>query len=212
MTTIKHSKQQRLRIKSAWAIVSWCLINPLKLFQPTSTATTTTTTLVLPNKHFLNRQNQRILQKMQFFSLAATSLLAATTASAAAVPRDTNAYDITEFYANCVPHSVMCNYQFQVVRSNAGETIPVKCSLSLTSPDGKLPPVTEGPCEQSSRTFDVSRTEDGGLKFEVSQPVSPASNLTGVYEIKSEDLVVEVSGASQAEVYRGVREFGLAYE
>ncbi|PVI08221.1 hypersensitive response-inducing protein [Periconia macrospinosa] len=146
---------------------------------------------------------------MKFLTVAATSILAATASAAAILPRD-NVFEVSNFYANCVQHSVMCNYQFSVLYPATGETIPVNCSATLSSIDGTLPPVTDGDCLLSSRTFDVARNDDG-LLLTVKNPVSPSTNITGVYEIPAEQLVVEQSGASQAEKYVGPKEFGLAY-
>lgn len=47
--------------------------------------------------------------------------------------------------------------------------------------------------------------------FSVKQPITPSSNITGVYNIPAADVVLEADGASQAERYVGAKEFGLGY-
>ncbi|KAF1959267.1 hypersensitive response-inducing protein [Byssothecium circinans] len=141
---------------------------------------------------------------MQF--LAAASLLAAT--ASAAVIRQSAVYQVTDFKAACVPHSVMCNYSFDVVQTGTGETTPIKCSASTNS-NGNLPEITDGTCENSSRTFTVTETNDGSLVLAVTRPVTPNTNLNGQHIIRPEEVVREQTGASIQERYIGPTEFGL---
>ncbi|KAH7026728.1 uncharacterized protein B0I36DRAFT_331201 [Microdochium trichocladiopsis] len=127
---------------------------------------------------------------MKFFTLAF-----AATASAAAVKRcggsagSAPVFDVTEFTAGCTPHSVLCHYSFKVVRHNAGETTPVSCSATQPAfGSNQLPSVSEGTCENSSRTFKIVRSEGPAIALFVSQPVSPSTNITGVHQINPDEL------------------------
>jgi hypothetical protein len=77
--------------------------------------------------------------------------------------------------------------------------------------DGTLPDVKEGLCDESSRTFDVVRTMDG-LGFTVSQPSTPATNLTGFHLIPNDQLVISNEPNAVVQSYKGPEEFDLSYE
>ncbi|KAK6857788.1 glycoprotein [Apiospora arundinis] len=112
----------------------------------------------------------------------------ATAASAATV------YEVSDFSAACIEHSVQCFYEFGVFQPGTMQTEPQSCKASaLSGVDGKLAEVGpwEGKCDQTSKTFSVAHTADGGLKLTVSAPVSPSSNTTGVYTIPASDLAMQ---------------------
>lgn len=135
----------------------------------------------------------------------------AALAAGAAVPAEittTQLYQVTDFAASCTPHSVMCSYSFGVIGIGDGETIPVKCGASIVG-GGHLPNVTDGTCEESSRTFDVKREADGSLVLFIGQPVTPTSNEWGKYTVPADQIELETTGATQQERYVGPTSFVL---
>ncbi|KAF3024196.1 hypothetical protein G7054_g2717 [Neopestalotiopsis clavispora] len=142
---------------------------------------------------------------MQFF---ATALLAATAVSAAAIKRDV-VFSVSDFSAACIAHSTQCSYSFGVIQPGTMETTPVTCSAMLTANnDGTLPDVTDGTCENSSRTWTVTRG-DAGLVFTVSQQVTPSSAQSGTYTIPSTDLTKSDAPNASVESYTGPTAFDL---
>ncbi|KXJ88076.1 hypothetical protein Micbo1qcDRAFT_214614 [Microdochium bolleyi] len=141
---------------------------------------------------------------------SAATLFAAT-AAAAAVKRQSEfpVYEVSNFVAQCVSHSTQCIYSFTVIRSGTGETTGASCRATATAENGNLLPELEGGvCELSSRTFSVSRN-DQGLELSISAPISPISDSVGVHQILDSELEVVTpenpNGAYQ--VYRGPQEF-----
>ncbi|ROV97360.1 hypothetical protein VMCG_06896 [Cytospora schulzeri] len=116
------------------------------------------------------------------FSTAFLALASAMAASAAPV------FTVNDFSAACIPHSSQCSYSFTVIQEHTMETKGVKCNKMLTS-DGTLPAVTDGTCTDSSRTWTVTKSSDGGLVLEVSQPVSASSNQSGKNVDTSEQTI-----------------------
>ncbi|KAK7994212.1 hypothetical protein PG989_007593 [Apiospora arundinis] len=132
----------------------------------------------------------------------------ATAASAATV------YEVSDFSAACIEHSVQCFYEFGVFQPGTMQTEPQSCKASaLSGVDGKLAEVGpwEGKCDQTSKTFSVAHTADGGLKLTVSAPVSPSSNTTGVYTIPASDLAMQGAPPSIRQVYTGPKAFNLEF-
>lgn len=92
------------------------------------------------------------------------------------------------------------------------QTEPQQCRTQVLGlANGDLPEVGpwEGACAETSKTFSVARTADGGLTLTVSQPVSPISNTTGTYTIPASEFEHQQSGASVREVYTGPTAFSL---
>ncbi|KAI0157873.1 hypersensitive response-inducing protein [Hypoxylon sp. FL1284] len=141
---------------------------------------------------------------------SAATLFAAT-ASAAAVAKDSVLFSVTDFSAECIPHSTQCSYSFSVLQPNSMETTPVQCKAMLAGNlDGTLPDVREGACTESSRTFDIIRSV-GGLTFTVSQPVSPKSNTTGTHLIPDDELVMSNEPNAVVQSYTGPSSFDLTF-
>ncbi|KAH8878753.1 hypersensitive response-inducing protein [Thozetella sp. PMI_491] len=137
-----------------------------------------------------------------------TFILAATGASALAVKRYT-VFEVSNFTASCIPHSVQCYYSFGVFQPGTMQTEPQHCSAFLTSAGvGQLPDVKEGKCEETSRTFDIVRGDDG-LTLTVSQPVSPISNQTASHLIPADELVYAGEPNGVVESYVGPKDFDL---
>ncbi|KAJ1323544.1 hypothetical protein MN608_10788 [Microdochium nivale] len=146
------------------------------------------------------------------------AILFAATAAAGAVQRQSEfpVYEISNFVAQCVSHSTQCIYSFNVIRSGTGETGGetggYPCRATGAAEIGNLlPEIKKGLCEQTSRTFSVTRNEQG-LEVAVSAPISPISNSVGVHQILASELEIVTpaenpNGAYQ--VYRGPQGFKL---
>ncbi|KAF3012866.1 hypothetical protein G7054_g4139 [Neopestalotiopsis clavispora] len=132
-----------------------------------------------------------------------------TAVSAAAVASATAVFSVSDFTASCIPHSSQCSYSFGVLQPGTMETTPVTCSKMLTaSGTSNLPDVTDGTCENSSRTWTITRS-DAGLVFTVSQQVTPSSFQTGTYTIPADELAVATQPNAQVESYTGPTSFDL---
>lgn len=100
------------------------------------------------------------------------------------------------------------SYEFGLLQPGTMQTEPQKCRAQVTGTDGTLPEITDGTCEQTSRTWTVAKA-DGGLVLEVSQQVTPSSNQTGKHTIPASELVIEQTGASSQQKYTGPQDFDL---
>jgi len=144
-----------------------------------------------------------------------TVTLFASAASAAAIKRQVfPVFDVTDFEAGCVPHSTQCIYSFKVKQHASMETEGVSCRAQVTADvPNRLPAVSEGTCEESSRTWKIvkSASEPVNLSLFVSQPISPISNTTGVHTIQADELAITTpenpNGAVQ--YYTGATSFEL---
>ena len=134
--------------------------------------------------------------------------LFAVAASAATLGKREATFKVSEFSAGCIPHSSQCSYSFGVLQPGTMETTPVKCSAMVGS-DGTLPEIQDGTCEESSRTFTVTKEADGGLTLTVSQPVTPSSDQTGSHTIGADELVTADEPNAQVQSYNGPAEFDL---
>ncbi|KAI2778492.1 hypothetical protein F4815DRAFT_447209 [Daldinia loculata] len=152
---------------------------------------------------------------MQLNTLLAT-LFAATASGAAIKSRYATGFTVSNFTASCIPHSVMCTYEFFAITdpasaSPSGNPEPAKCSLMLQGPD-YLPAVSWTGCaEEGAYSWAVDKVE-GGLKLSVTTPQDSHSNYTGVYEITSDQLVAEQNGASISQRYTGPSGFPMSLE
>jgi hypothetical protein len=141
-----------------------------------------------------------------------TSLIFATAASAATLaPRQRPTLAITDFTADCIPHSVTCTYGFTV---NSDPSLPAgasTCGLTLNGPD-KLPDVAEGTCEDNlAYHWSVARdAETGGLDFSIWYPFNSRINATYCHAIAPADLEIVNGGAVQTEHYVGAKEFEVS--
>ena len=104
-------------------------------------------------------------------------------------------------------HIQTCSYDFGVVKANNGETTPVKCNAAISAPSGRLPDVVEGQCDQSSRTFFITRLFNESLYFTVTQPVSVASNQTGYHTIEPDQI--KLDQGYHVEYYAGPTDFPM---
>ncbi|TGO70951.1 hypothetical protein BELL_0641g00040 [Botrytis elliptica] len=149
------------------------------------------------------------------FSSAIISAITVALASAAAIEKRENVFDVSDFSAGCIPHSTQCLYSFTVIQSGSIETpaTGVKCNaLVSANTDGTLPDIPQwgGSCINSSRRFWFTR-EDAGLNFFVSQQVSPASNQTASHLLPNSELVTVANSIGSTQSYNGPTSFGLDY-
>ncbi|KAI0134935.1 hypersensitive response-inducing protein [Daldinia grandis] len=139
---------------------------------------------------------------------SAATLFAATAAAATVGKRDT-VFSVSEFSAGCVRHSTQCVYSFSVIQPGTMETTPVKCSAAGPAGlGGELPEIKEGVCQESSRTFSVTKGAEG-LTLTVSQPVTPSSNQTGSHLIPNSELEITNEPNAIVQNYVGARSFNL---
>lgn len=103
-----------------------------------------------------------------------------------------------------IPHS----YEFGLLQPGTMQTEPQHCRAQVTGSDGTLPEITDGTCEQTSRTWTVTKA-DGGLVLEVSQQVTPSSFTTAKHTIPASELEIQQTGASSQQVYTGPAAFDL---
>ncbi|KAI0844398.1 hypersensitive response-inducing protein [Daldinia vernicosa] len=137
------------------------------------------------------------------------AILFAATAAAVTVDKRDTVFSVSEFSAGCVRHSTQCVYSFTVIQPGTMETTGVKCSASgPAGPGGELPEIKEGTCQQSSRTFDVTKGPDG-LTFTVSQPVTPSSNQSGSHLIPNSELKTTNEPNAVVQNYVGPSSFNL---
>ncbi|KAI1653545.1 hypersensitive response-inducing protein [Daldinia decipiens] len=140
------------------------------------------------------------------FSVA--TLFAATAAAVTVGKRDT-VFSVSEFSAGCVSHSTQCVYSFTVIQPGTMEKTGVKCSASATAgTNGELPEVKNASCEQSSRTFSVTKSASG-LTLTVTQPVTPVSNQSGSHLIPNAQLKTTNEPNAVVQSYTGPASFNL---
>ncbi|CCD33652.1 hypothetical protein BofuT4_P067980.1 [Botrytis cinerea T4] len=147
------------------------------------------------------------------FSSAIISAITVALASAAAIEKRSSVFDVSNFSAGCIPHSTQCLYSFTVIQPGTMETTGVECTALVTgNTDGTLPDIPQwgGSCINSSRRFWITR-EDDGLKFFVSQQVTPASNQTASHLLANDDLVMVSNTIGSTQSYKGATSFGLDY-
>ncbi|KAI1761972.1 hypothetical protein GGR53DRAFT_522017 [Hypoxylon sp. FL1150] len=138
------------------------------------------------------------------------ALFAAATASGAALKREATSFNVTDFSASCIPHSLLCTYEFSVITiptsaSPSGNETPAKCELMLQGPD-ILPAVNMTGCEGLAYSWAVDKM-DGGLRLNVTTPQDSHTNYTGSYAIAADQLVIEQNGAVVDQRYNGSANF-----
>ena len=135
------------------------------------------------------------------------AVIFAAAASAATMMRQEAVFKVSDFSAACIPHSSQCLYSFGVLQPGTMEQTPVQCKAMVTS-DGSLPEIQDGTCEESSRTFTVTKSAEG-LTLVVSQPVTPSSNQTGQHLIPNSELVTSDEPNARVQSYQGSPNFDL---
>ncbi|KAI1120103.1 hypersensitive response-inducing protein [Nemania abortiva] len=138
-----------------------------------------------------------------------SAILFAAGASAAVIAQRDPVFAVTNFSAGCIAHSTQCLYNFNLTQPGTGQVTPQVCkALVSANTDGSLPNVVDGACEETSRTFSVTKA-DKGLTLTVSQPVTPSSNQTGSHLITNCQLVYQDSPNVHVQQYRGPTSFSL---
>ncbi|XDG04688.1 hypothetical protein ABKA04_004303 [Annulohypoxylon sp. FPYF3050] len=145
----------------------------------------------------------------------ASALFTAATVSGAAImkPRQANSFSVTNFTASCIPHSLLCTYEFAVI-TNPTSASPsgnssAQCSLMLQGPD-YLPAVKLTGCAQTGAySWAVDLVKEGGLRLNVTTPLDSQTNSTGSYEVPADQLVVEQHGAAITQRYNGPNAFAV---
>lgn len=148
---------------------------------------------------------------MQFTTATLSAIFTAAATAAAIGKRDT-IFSVSDFSAGCIPHSTQCLYSFTVLQAGTMETHGVNCSaLVAANTDGTLPNIPQygGACTDSSRTFWFTK-EAAGLKFFVSQPVTPSSNQTGSYLIPDAQLTTTTYALGSIQSYSGPTSLSLS--
>ncbi|TLS28085.1 hypothetical protein PpBr36_00071 [Pyricularia pennisetigena] len=141
---------------------------------------------------------------MQF--LSAVLALAATASAATLVPRQ-QAFFVKGFKAACVPHSVRCQYSFNITSDPQLFPEGTRCEATLNGPD-KLPAVTQQPCDNTWK-FDV-KPQDGGLYLAAFLPINSRVNQDYCHKIPADQLVVDDNGAVQTQRYNGPTDFQVS--
>ncbi|ROW03688.1 hypothetical protein VMCG_05355 [Cytospora schulzeri] len=139
---------------------------------------------------------------------SAAAIIAATAVSGATISRrQANSYSVTDFSADCIPHSVMCNYHFEVLASS-GASSPVTCDTTVMGPDD-LPAVPLTGCSSTYYSFSVAHSNSTGLDLTITTPLGGNSNVTGTHHIDAADIVSTQSGAVTTEAYTGAKSFSV---
>ncbi|RYO84420.1 hypothetical protein DL766_007902 [Monosporascus sp. MC13-8B] len=138
-----------------------------------------------------------------------SAVIFAAGASAAAMERQDAVFKVSDFSAGCIPHSTQCSYTFGVLQPGTMEQTPVQCkAMAAADGQGNLPEILDGTCEESSRTFSVTKSAEG-LTLVVSQPVSPTSNQSGQHFIPNSELVTSNEPNAVVQSYQGSPNFDL---
>ncbi|KAI0592784.1 hypothetical protein F4775DRAFT_580817 [Biscogniauxia sp. FL1348] len=136
---------------------------------------------------------------MMFNAIIGAIFTAATVSGAALRPRQATFFNVTDFHASCIPHSLLCSYEFDVVAQSS--MFPTSCSLMLQGPD-ILPTVDQTACENSAYAWSVA-TSNGTLALSVTTVFNGRMNLTGTHIIPTGELIMEQNGASISQKYTG---------
>lgn len=138
---------------------------------------------------------------------SAAILAAATAVSGATLRRQTNTYYVSDFSANCIPHSVECNYHFDVLAAAASSS-SVTCDTLIPGPD-ELPDVPLTACSSPYYSFSVTHSNSTGLDLSITTPLSDSTNVTGTHHIDAADIITTQNGAVSDQSYTGATSFSV---
>ena len=141
-------------------------------------------------------------------SAICSTLLAVPALGAALIGRQATEYKVSAFAGSCIPHSLYCNYEFDVAVTSALE--PTHCNLMLLGPD-LLPPVRPTGCEDAAYSWSVV-LGDGSLALTVMSPLGEGTNLTGVHTITKDQLAMQDHGSVTIQYYKGPQNFTIGTE
>ncbi|KAI1336528.1 hypothetical protein F5Y15DRAFT_201494 [Xylariaceae sp. FL0016] len=139
--------------------------------------------------------------------LCAAASVTAAPGAALRFGRQASSYNVANFTASCIPHSVLCDYEFDVVAST--DMFPTECSLLLQGDGDLLPPVELTGCENNAYAWSVA-SSNGTLSLTVTSSFNSRVNLTGTHLIPSSQLVLETNGASVSQRYVGPTAFNMS--
>ncbi|ORY60502.1 uncharacterized protein BCR38DRAFT_411654 [Pseudomassariella vexata] len=130
------------------------------------------------------------------------------TASLGAVLRNREGcgFDVVQFYASCVPHSLYCSYSFNVTSESI--TAPVECSSFVQGPD-YLPTIPLTGCSDPTVSYSFDVGEDA-FTLAVTTASSKGQNLTGTHTITADEVVVDDNGSVRDQRYIGPQNFTIS--
>ncbi|KAK9421424.1 hypothetical protein SUNI508_05659 [Seiridium unicorne] len=136
---------------------------------------------------------------------SAVLALAASASAATLQKKQAQEVAIGTFYADCIPHSVNCAYNFTLTSD------PVlgasHCGAFLPGPD-QLPEVKDGSCPDNvAYTWSTTKTAEGGLDFAIWYPFNSRSNITFCHSITADEITTENNGAVSTQHYTGPANF-----
>lgn len=140
---------------------------------------------------------------MQF--LATLAALAVGASAATLQPRQNPVQHIQNLTAACIPHSVMCQYQFQV--NDQPEVFPtgIPCNITLAGPD-RLPAVDQAECSDPIVKFGF-QPYNGGLNMSLYIPANTRVTLKYCAYLPPSDFVIDDHGSVQDQRYVGPNDF-----
>ncbi|KAI1500353.1 hypothetical protein F5X99DRAFT_386840 [Biscogniauxia marginata] len=142
---------------------------------------------------------------MKFNAIIGSIFTAVAVSGAALRPIQASFYNVTDFHASCIPHSLFCSYEFDVVAESS--TSPTNCSLMLLGPDS-LPPVGQTGCEDPAYSWSVA-VSNGTIALSVTTPLNGRMNLTGTHIVPTNQLIRVQNGASVSQRYNGPTSFTM---
>ncbi|KAI1847022.1 hypothetical protein JX266_006897 [Neoarthrinium moseri] len=136
---------------------------------------------------------------------SAVLALAASASAATLQKKQSLTAPIGNFYADCIPHSTFCAYNFTITSDPA---LPAShCGAFLQGPD-QLPEVKDGDCpDNSAYTWSITKTTDGGLDFGIWYPFNSRSNITYCHSITADQITTQNNGAVSTQHYTGPGNF-----
>ncbi|KAJ0142491.1 hypothetical protein CTA2_1384 [Colletotrichum tanaceti] len=135
----------------------------------------------------------------------AAVLSSAAVAAAAAISKSEATFDISNFSAGCIPHSLNCLINFQVTANKAN---PSLCKALVPATNGALPTVNDAGCTNSTRTFDFVRGPEG-FTFSVTEPATGIYVRTSSRIIPNSEFEFSNTGNARVEGYTGPSAFAL---
>ncbi|KAK8062042.1 hypersensitive response-inducing protein [Apiospora phragmitis] len=117
-------------------------------------------------------------------------------------------FDVTNFSANCQPHSVLCFFSFNVATTTTPASA-TSCSITVQGPDF-LPAVGLTGCEDSRFSWSFEPRDGGAHAVTVNWESAPSFNQTGSHLVQPADVVREDHGSVVTERYVGPASFVIS--
>ncbi|KAK1976332.1 hypersensitive response-inducing protein [Colletotrichum cereale] len=140
-------------------------------------------------------------------------LSSAAVAAAAVINKREVKWEVSKFGANCIGHSTQCSVGFTVIQPQNGEFIGTQCDVRVSAIPGAggpnvIPDIFDAKCTNSSRTFNLVRSEEG-LTLSVAQQISVVSFRNGTHLLPSSDFKITNEPNAWVEAYTGPDAFNL---